>query len=257
MSWSNASDHVVEALIRAGQHEETRHPLDQSAKPHGQEVTIALTRETGAHGRTVARAVGQELGWPVYDHELLEQIAREMKMRVDVLERVDERRRSWLLDSLEALGSGPALSESGYVHHLKQVLFSLAKKGECVIVGRGAALLLPVATTLRVRMIADRDDRIEVKRKSRGLSREAAARHVDRTDAERIRFNKEHFFKNPADPSNYDLILSTSRFTLTECSALIINALRCLQARHGEAKAHVPAAAQSSPLGPKESQYAI
>src|SRR5438445_207692 len=126
MSWSNLSDHMVEALIRAAKHEATKHPWEQSATHRAQEVTIALTRETGAYGRAVANDVGQELGWPVYDHELLEQIAREMKMRVDVLERVDERQRSWLLDSLEALGSGPALSEGGYVHHLKEVLFSLA-----------------------------------------------------------------------------------------------------------------------------------
>jgi cytidylate kinase len=249
---------MVQALVRAAQHEENRHPWGQSAKTRGQEVTIAVTRETGAQGRSVASVVGQELGWPVYDHELLEQIARDMKLRVAVLERVDERQRSWLLDSMEALGSGPALSEGGYVHHLKEVLFSLAKKGGCVIVGRGAALVLPAATTLRVRLIADRDDRIEVIRKSRGMSREAAARYVDRTDADRIRFNREHFFKNPADSGNYDLILSTSRFTLTECSALIISALRCLQARQSPKEQETgPPAVMASPLRSKEGQYAI
>jgi hypothetical protein len=125
-----------------------------------------------------------------------------------------------------------------------------------VIVGRGASLVLPAATTLRVRLIADRDDRIEVIRKSRGLSREAAAWHVDRTDADRIRFNKEHFFKNPADSGNYDVVLSTSRFTFTECSALIITALRCLQAKQGQPETSAPAAL-SSPLRSKEGQYAI
>src|SRR5262249_28478072 len=231
MNLKNVSDHMVEALVRAGQHEEARHPWEEGLARSQQGITIALTREAGARGRAVARAVGQELGWPVYDHELLESIAREMKMRVDLLESVDERRRSWILDSLGALASGPALSESGYVHRLREVLFTLAKKGDCIIVGRGAALILPAATTLRVRLIADRQDRIEVIRKDLGVAQDAAARHVDRTAAERARFNKEHFFKDPAEPSHYDIILNTSRFTLAECSAFIVIALHCLQAR--------------------------
>ena len=48
--------------------------------------------------------------------------------------------------------AGPAAS--GYVHRLIQTLLSLAAKGECVILGRGAAQALPPQTTLRVRLVA-------------------------------------------------------------------------------------------------------
>jgi cytidylate kinase len=72
-------------------------------------------------------------------------------------------------------------------------------------------------------------DRIRATQARLGLSREEAARWVDRTDAERSRFVKDHFHKEPSDPRLYDLVLNVSRFTPAECATLIIAALRCLQ----------------------------
>src|SRR2546430_2095065 len=40
------------------------------AAPAG--VTIAVSREAGARGGTIARRVGKRLGWQVYNQELLE-----------------------------------------------------------------------------------------------------------------------------------------------------------------------------------------
>src|SRR5437868_9081240 len=63
--------------------------------------TIALAREAGTPGTSVAGEVGTRLSWPVYDHQLLERIAQEMGLRTQLLESVDERRRSWLLETVE------------------------------------------------------------------------------------------------------------------------------------------------------------
>src|SRR5579872_1895390 len=61
--------------------------------------TVALSREAGTQGTAVARELGSRLGWPVYDHELLERIAQEMGVRTALLESVDEKRMSWLLEA--------------------------------------------------------------------------------------------------------------------------------------------------------------
>src|SRR5262249_21143810 len=104
--------------------------------PH---FTIALSREAGAGGALVARAVGERLRWPVYDRELLERVAAEMGQRTDLLESLDEKRHGWLVECLEAFASAPAVSEGAFVRHLLEALLSLAAHGDCVIVGRGAA----------------------------------------------------------------------------------------------------------------------
>ena len=46
----------------------------------------------------MARLVGQKLGWPVYDQELLEYIAHEMHLRAGVLESLDEKAFRWAHD---------------------------------------------------------------------------------------------------------------------------------------------------------------
>jgi len=152
-------------------------------------------------------------------------------VRASLLESVDERRKGWLQECLEAFGSGSTVSESAYVRRLVETLLALASRGECVLVGRGAPQLLPAATTLRVRLVGPVADRVKVVRQRFGISEEEAARWVAKTDAERGRFVKDHFRKDPADPRLYDLVLNSARLSAGECADLIVEALRRLQAR--------------------------
>jgi hypothetical protein len=51
--------------------------------------TIAITREAGARGKTVAEEIGRQLGWPVYERELIEKTAEHLRngrffMRTDL-----------------------------------------------------------------------------------------------------------------------------------------------------------------------------
>jgi cytidylate kinase len=129
------------------------------------------------------------------------------------------------------LTSGALVSESGYVHHLVQAVLSLATHGECVIVGRGAPLILPPGTTLRVRLVAALEDRAAVMSQELGISQAEALRRVQASDRERIQFIKNHFQKDPTENLHYDLILNSSRFTVAECADLIVEALQRLQRR--------------------------
>ena len=112
--------------------------------------SITLERETGTLGSSVAEEVGKLLGWHLYDHELLEHIAKEMGLRSTLLESVDEREHSWLLELVEAFSSmpnkgewGEFVDEGSFVHYLAQTVLALGVHGECVIVGRGAGFSLP------------------------------------------------------------------------------------------------------------------
>ena len=180
--------------------------------------TIAISREAGVRARTSPRAVGERLGWPVYDRELVQHIAQEMGLRAKLLESVDEKYASWLQESLQCLASGPAVSSSGYVRHLVEMLLALAVHGECVIVGRGAAQVLPADTTLRVRLVAPSRKRVTTIQQRFGISREEALHWIEKTDAERSRFVRDHFHKDPGDPRLYDLVLNSARFSVAECA---------------------------------------
>ena len=75
--------------------------------------------------------------------------------------------------------------EMGYLRSLLELFAALSEQGHCVIVGRGAPYVLPAESTLRVRMVAPRKDRIDSVEKTQGLSKAEAERWIDRTDAER------------------------------------------------------------------------
>jgi cytidylate kinase len=201
----------------------------QAPAPEG--FTIALSREVGALGTTVAKAVGQRLGWTVYDHELVERVARDMNLRTQLLESLDERLGDWVADCFRAFSSKRVVSEFDYVEHLVQTLLGLAARGQCVIVGRGAALVLPGDRVLRVRLVAPPEFRIETIARQLGAGHDAALRHIERTEHARTAFIKAHFRKDPKDPVNFDLLVNTGTFTAEEAADLIVAALGRLQAR--------------------------
>jgi cytidylate kinase len=227
MHATDSLEHVVSGASMAQKHWETRRRDGSAALA----FTVAIAREAGAPGTSVAREVGRRLGWQVYDHELLQHIAKEHNLRVSLLESLDERRQNWMVAYMEGFTQQPHMGESAYVHHLRQTLLSLGAHGCCVIVGRGAVHLLPPATTLRVRLVGALEDRVAMTMRNRGLSKAEAAKWVETTDRERTAFVKDHFFKDTADLLAYDLILNMSRWSVMECADLIVDALGRLTSR--------------------------
>ena len=234
MSLSDSLEHLVSGVALAQQHWQARSRAVSASTQTA--FTIAVAREAGAQGGAVAREVGRRLGWPVYNHELLERIAEEHNLRVSLLESLDEKRQSWLEESMASFSLHARIGETGYVHHLTQTLLSLGAHGNCVIVGRGAAQLLSAASTLRVCLVAPLDDRVAQVMRRRGLSNQEAARLVEATDREHTAFIKDHFFKDPTDPHQYDLVLNVSRWSVMGCADLIVEGLGRLthQAANGE-----------------------
>jgi cytidylate kinase len=244
MHHSRASERVTGALTQALHHWESRHQAEAADPRAGRTapaVTIALSREAGANAEAVARAAAGRLGWPVYDQELLRRIADEMGVHASLLASVDERRRPWLSECLEGFATNPAVSQGAYVRRLVETVLSLATHGECVIVGRGATHILPAATTLRVRLVAPLEARVESLRRREKLGHAEAARRVAELDRERAHFVREHFQKDTSDTHLYDLVLNTGRFSVAECAELIVEAARRL-GRHAAAASPEPAA---------------
>jgi len=106
----------------------------------------------------------------------------------------------------------------------------LASHGDCVIVGRGAAQILPAETTVRVRLVAPVEWRIAAMSEKLGVSKKDAARQMETIDHDRVCFVWDHFKKDPTDPRQYDLVLNSSRFSVNQCGDLIVEALHRLQA---------------------------
>jgi cytidylate kinase len=219
------SARIVETLARLESYPEAQ--PGATTKPT---VAIAISRQAGSRGPDVAQAVGKRLGWLVYDNELLKEIAAKRGLHERLLAHLDEHSSNWV-EQMAGIFSQSGSLDTVYLKHLVELLIALSKVGHYVIVGRGAAQALPPETTLRVRLVAPRDWRVAQTEKRLGLSHKDAAHWVERTDAERDRFVKTNFHKDPDDPLGYDLILNTSRFSPEECAEVIAEAARLLEAK--------------------------
>ncbi len=240
MYQKTAAEHFAEAMTRLSKHphpfahagETPRQPrLEQPDLPAGHPFTVAFSREAGAGGIAVAREVGRRLSWPVYDQELLENLAKELNVDVSFLEDYDERRGSFLVDTIKAFSAAASVSEVTYFRRLVHMFQVLGSRGECLVVGRGSTFVLPLETTLRVRIVATHDDRVAFIARERKASPVDAARFVDTKDRERQKFIKDHFHKDADDTLNYDLIQNRSRFSIDETAEMVIAALQRMQAR--------------------------
>ena len=235
---------VTELVDKAVQHWEARRlaaaePHIEPTIPHA--FSVALSREAGTQASAVAIEVGRLLGWQVYDRQLLEKIAQDMGLRANLLESVDERRQSWLTEALEGLMSVSFAPESGFIHHLVKTVLALGAHGECVIVGRAAAFILPPATTLRVRLVGSVQERVAAWGQLRGISEQEAAKQVSTIDRQQADFLQLNFRKAPTDPCNFDLVLNAPRLSVVQLAELIAEALRRLVARQQEMSRVKPA----------------
>src|SRR5947209_13720844 len=66
-------------------------------------LTIAISREAGSRGGSIARRAGRKLDWQVYNQELLEYIAQESAFRQSLLDNLPPAAVSWVGKRLEQL----------------------------------------------------------------------------------------------------------------------------------------------------------
>jgi cytidylate kinase len=173
-------------------------------------LTLALSREAGARGNTIAKRVGKKLGWQVYDQELLEYIAQEGAFRDNLLAELPASALCWAEQRLSQLQEAGQISGQGDIFHLVKTILAVGSQGEAIILGRGAGWVLPRATTLNIRIIAPLQDRIAYMSQWLRLPLDQAAEQVRKRDEGRAQFIQTHFRSDPADLSQYDMILNSS-----------------------------------------------
>ena len=212
-------------------HETPRHGFQGDRGPlpprHGPTtLTIAVSREAGARGSTIARRVGRKLGWQVYDQEVLEYMAQEAVVSQGVLETPAVTPADWVEARLKQLVQERALPELPNILNLARVVLTLGAQGQAILIGRGAGCILPRETTLNVRIISPLQERIAYMGQWLRLTVEEATERVRMRDERRTEFIVANFQRDPNDMHHYDLILNSSLLGEDVCAELIAQAAR-------------------------------
>jgi cytidylate kinase len=198
-------------------------------------VTVAVSREAGSRGGTIARRVGKKLGWQVYNQELLEYLAQERHLSRDLFDVLDDAAAAWVEERLAKLLRDKNLSRNPSIAELARVILAIGARGEAVILGRGAGTILPAASTVNVRIVAPLDERIGYMSQLERLTPEQAAEQVRKRDSQRGQFVESHFHRKPGDIHQYDLLLNSRLLGEDLCARLIVEAARGKLAARGPA----------------------
>ena len=184
-------------------------------------LIITIARQYGSGGREIGEKVAQILGFPVYDKEIIKDVAAKGSLNEEIIRNADETAANSLLYTL-AMGSNVigTTMHFGYKMPLNDKLFILqsdiiknyAKEGSCVIIGRcGDYVLRDESNLLRVFVFGDLDHR-----KERVLLRHPdvkAAQVVDiinKTDKRRASYYNFYTGQKWGKYDNYDLTVNSS-----------------------------------------------
>ncbi|MCI0376052.1 MAG: cytidylate kinase-like family protein [Gemmataceae bacterium] len=193
-------------------------------------LTIAISREAGARGATIAKRAGDKLGWQVYSQDLLEFMAHDPAHRQELLTNLPPLAAAWVDENLQRLLKEQNISRNPQILDLARLILTLGVQGEAILLGRGAGCILPPYASLNVRLVAPLPDRIAYMSQWLRLTEEEAAEQVKKRDSKRAEFLTTHFHRRPLDVHQYDLILNSSLLGEERCADLIIHAAKAKSA---------------------------
>ncbi len=189
----------------------TLEPVDHTIRNPRQPV-IALSRDFGAEGDLIATMLAERLKVPLYDEELLRQVADRLKDDAAIIKMMDESigraKDMWLY----RLFSGKDISPNNYRDALVRVVMSLGRLGG-VIVGRGAHVILADACALRVRISGTPEicaRRLAAKGEGDYSGLLERIRQINHARGE---FVWTVFHSRLADASQFDVVVNTDRLS--------------------------------------------
>lgn len=200
---------------------------------------VALARQHGTRGEAIAASVASQLGWQLIDYAILERAAKEAGVSPETLKGAAQHRR--LLDRiLEAIGrsepsydggwiapvalrSSPLYTSSEYRAFVEDAIREFAERGNVVILGHGASLVLGKrADTLRILVTGSTENRAK-QAMAAGVSERDAERQIRDADQEREAYFREFYDEAWLDPATYDLVLNTDRLSVEDAVAGVID----------------------------------
>lgn len=202
-------------------------PTVPATHPRG--LTVAISREAGARGTTIARKLGELLGWQVFDQEMIDYLLVDESGREQLLADVPDGARTWAEGRFEQLRREGRVNDDPETGALVRLVLMVAARGDAVIVGRGAGFFLPAESTLSVRVVAPFESRVSYLAQTLRLTREEAAAEVRNRDDRRAMFLSRTLLRQPADPTAYDVLVNSTRLGVEGTAQFIGWAVRTKQ----------------------------
>ncbi len=188
-------------------------------------ITISREMGTGAYG--IAKELAKKLKYTLVDGPKLAACAADYGLSIELLQAVDEKPPSY--NTVEDRSRAASLNS------IELILLDLASKGNVILYGRGGQdLLKECGNVLRLRFIADFDERVERFAEREWIDPDLAQELIRRSDHQRGGFIHFYFDRDWDDPLGYDLTFNTSRLSPAAIVDTVIAAVKDPQLKEAE-----------------------
>ena len=190
---------------------------------------ITVSREFGSGGREVGKRLADELGFAYYDREIVTEIAKKHELDEAYVEKTLDSGifRNIPVHFGRTFTYSPAMISNSVNLFVEQhkIIKELASKGNCIIVGRAADVVLKDYKPFNLFVYADMESKIK-RCQARALEGEKTGerdmeKKIRKVDAERAKYYE--FFSNTpwGDKAGYHLCVNTGEMEIKKMVPLI------------------------------------
>ncbi len=186
------------------------------------QLIISISRQFGSGGHSIGEKLADYYQIPLYDRDLLKNIAKERNLDAAELERYDEKPRNLLFSrSVQGYSNSPE-------DNIAQMQFDYIRKkaasGESfILIGRcGEDVLKEHPALISFYILGDKEVRIRHTMERSSLSYEEARKLLEAKDRKRKAYHNHYCKTKWGESGNYDLSINSSRLGLEETASFLM-----------------------------------
>jgi cytidylate kinase len=185
-------------------------------------AVITISRGSYSRGKEIAEKVATKLGYECISRDLLLEVSKEHNIPE--------------LKLVHAIHDAPGIlarlnrKEEKYIAFIKSALLNHLKADNVVYHGlAGHFFVKDVPHALKVRVLADMEDRVRLEMERKGIDAEEARSILEKDDEERRKWSEALYGIDTADPSLYDLVVHIKQLTVDDAVDMICD---CVSKSH-------------------------
>ena len=181
---------------------------------------ITISRGSYSKGKEIAEKVAQKLGYVCLPRE-------------DILREASEKWKIPEVKLVRAIHDAPGILErlgfgkEKYVVYLQATILRRMKEDNVVYHGlAGHFFVKGVSHVLKVRVLADMEDRVRLEMQRENTSAKETLRILEKDDEERRKWSKYMYGVDTRDPAAYDLVLHIKKITVEDAVDIICHTVK-------------------------------
>jgi len=212
----------------------------KSIEMENKRFVIAINRECGSGGGTIAKQLGKLLGVPVFNKLALKELENKYNLTESELEEIKANKRNWWDDfcrfyrqfgsvadtSLPKQDEEVVTSEKVYKVE-STILKEAAAEQSCIIVGRsGFFIFRDDPSAVKILITAKKKARIERLMRKQQLTENEAEKLVQKIDSSRETYTKTFAGCSRYDARNYDLVINVTNIPIDAVAEFLAKSIK-------------------------------